>query len=437
MKQSANDALWARAQGVIPGGVNSPSRSLSEINFQLSDYARPLCPPYFVSGRGSKITDADGRTYIDYVCGFGSMILGHNHPAVTEAITEAAGRGYCFGGNTPVEVALAELVTSAYPSVEKIRLVSSGTEAVMCAVRLARAFTQRSEIVKFAGCNHGHSDSLLVAGGAGILSSGLPESTGVLPQTAAHTHVLPYNDIEALQYFFAHMGPKIACVIVEPVAAHMGLIIPADGFLQQLRILTEKNGALLIFDEVITGFRHSFGGVQGKTGLRPDLTVFGKIIGGGLPLAAFGGRSDIMKYLAPQGPVYQGGTLSGSPVAAAAGLAALTVLSGSPEIYTHIFSQAISLQAGFLSAAQKKGIPVQVPLSGSLLSCMFCKNPVKNESDAQKTDRKLFARIYSQLLKRGVYIAPSPYEVLYVSASLTAQDVANTCDAISEAFAVA
>ncbi|MEI8198780.1 MAG: glutamate-1-semialdehyde 2,1-aminomutase [Eubacteriales bacterium] len=434
MSDSANEALWERAKAVMPGGVNSPVRDFNGVNRQLENSDKPICPLTIVSGNGSHITDADGNTYVDYSCGFGSMILGHAHPEAAEAISRAALNGSCFGMNTPGEVELAELVTSAYPAVEKIRLVSSETEAAMSAVRLARGFTKRTDIVKFAGCYHGHPDELLVAGGAGFLTSGIPDSAGVLPQSVARTHVLQYNNIEAIHYLFSHLGTKIACVIVEPIAVNMGLVIPVDGFLQQLRSVSEKYGTLLVFDETTTGFRHTFGGVQGKTKLRPDLTIFGKILGGGLPLAAYGGRADIMNCVSPSGPVQQTGNFSGNPVSIAAGLATLTVLQKSPEIYTHVFSQAISLQAGLLSAAQKKGLAIQVPLSGSMLSLFFSKNTVKNETDAQHSDLHMFAKFYGLLLKRGIYLAPSPYETMYVSAALSSEDVSRTYDAISDAF---
>lgn len=434
MKDSANEALWERAKSVMPGGVNSPVRAFGGINRHLEDAGKAIWPLNIVSGNGSRITDADGNTYIDYSCGFGPMILGHSHPKVVAAITQAAAGGLCFGTNTPGEVELAELVTSAYPSVEKMRLVSSGTEAAMSTIRLARAFTGRMEIVKFAGCYHGHANELLAAGGAGFLTSGIPDSAGVLTQAVAHTHVLQYNNIEAIHYLFSHIGAKIACVIVEPIATNMGLVIPVDGFLQQLSSVTEKYGALLIYDEGTTGFRHSFGGVQVRTKMKPDLTILGRIIGGGLSMAAFGGRADIMDLLAPDGPVFQAGNYAGDPVAVAAGLTTLKILQQSPEIYTHIFSQAISLQAALISAAQKKGIPIQVPLSGSLMSFFFTNNPVKNEIDAQHADQKLFAGFYAQLLKRGIYLSPSPLGVMYISSSLTSDDVGKTYDAVSAAF---
>ena len=435
MSYSANEILWKRAKAVIPGGVNSPDRNFDGINLHLDDSEKNICPPFIVSGKGSRVTDADGKSYVDFVSGYGSMILGHAHPKVLAAITNAASKGTSFGSNTAGEVELAELVTSAYPSVEKIRLVTSETEAVMCAIRLARGFTNRMEIVKFAGCFHGQDNELLAAGGAGMLTSGIPDSAGVPVQSVAHTHVLQYSNIEALHYLFSHAGEKIACVIVEPIATSMGLIVPSDGFLQQVRSITEKYGALLIFDEVTTGFRHSFGGVQGKTKIKPDLTVFGKIIGGGIPMAAFGGRSNIMDCSAPEGPVFQQDNLAGNSVAVAAGLETLKILQQSPEIYTHIFSQAISIQAVFLSAAQRKGIPIQVPLSGSMLSCYFNANPVKNEADMKHSDMQMFARLYGELLKKGVYISPNPNAVMYVSATLSTEDVGITYDAISAAFA--
>ena len=434
MSYSANEILWKRAKAVIPGGVTSPDRNFDGINLHLDDSEKNICPPFIVSGKGSRVTDADGKSYVDFVSGYGSMILGHAHPKVLAAITNAASKGTSFGSNTAGEVELAELVTSAYPSVEKIRLVTSETEAVMCAIRLARGFTNRMEIVKFAGCFHGQDNELLAAGGAGMLTSGIPDSAGVPVQSVAHTHVLQYSNIEALHYLFSHAGEKIACVIVEPIATSMGLIVPSDGFLQQVRSITEKYGALLIFDEGTTGFRHSFGGVQGKTRIKPDLTVFARIIGGGLPLAAYGGRADVMNYVIPDGPVFQSGNLSGDPVAVAAGLATLKILQQSPEIYTNVFSNAISLQACLLSAAQKKGLSIQVPLSGSMMSCFFSKNPVKNEQNALHADQKMFARFYMQLLRRGIYLTPSPSAVMFISSSLTSEDVAKTCDAIYSAF---
>jgi len=434
MSDSANESLWERAKDVMPGGVNSPVRDFSGINRQLENSEKPYCPLSIVSGNGSYITDADGNTYVDYSCGFGSMILGHAHPEVAEAISQAARKGICFGMNTPGEVEISELVTSAFPSIEKIRLVSSETEAAMSVVRLARGFTKRTDIVKFAGCYHGHPDELLAAGGAGFLNSGIPDSEGILPQSVARTHVLQYNNIEAIHYLFSHMGTKIACVIIEPIAVNMGLVIPVDGFLQQLRSVSEKYGALLVFDESTTGFRHTFGGIQGKTKIRADLTILGKILGGGLPLAAYGGRADIMNCISPSGPVQQTGNYSGNPVSIAAGLTTLNVLQKSPEIYTHIFSQAISLQAGLLSAAQKRGIAIQVPLSGSMLSLFFSKNTVRNETDAQHSDLHMFAKFYGLMLKRGIYLAPSPYETMYISSSLSSEDVGKTYDAISAAF---
>jgi glutamate-1-semialdehyde 2,1-aminomutase len=434
MSNSANEVLWERAKAVIPGGVDSPDRNFSGINLNLDDSAKKICPPYIVSGKGSRITDASGKSYVDYVSGYGSMILGHAHPKVLAAITEAASKGSCFGSNTAGEVELAELVTSAYPSVEKLRLVTSETEAAICAIRLARGFTNRMEIVKFAGCYHGQDNELLAAGGAGMLTSGIPDSAGVPVQSVVHTHVLQYSNIEALHYLFSHTGEKIACVIVEPIATSMGLVVPADGFLQQVRSVTEKYGALLIFDEGATGFRHSFGGAQGKTKIKPDLTIFGRIIGGGIPMAAFGGRADIMDCSAPDGPVFQQDNLAGNSVAVAAGLETLKILQQSPEIYTHIFSQAISIQAVFLSAAQRKGIPVQVPLAGSMLSCFFSANPVKNEADAKHSDMRMFARLYEELLRKGVYISPTPNAVMYISSTLSSEDIGITYDAISAAF---
>jgi len=435
MNDSSNEALNQRAEAVMPTDINIRGRGFSGINAVPDEYAPSNSPLYIVSGEGSHITDTAGRTYIDYMCGYGSLILGHANPEVVEAITEAAAKGSSLGGNIPSEVELAELVTAAYPSVEKIRFVTSEERAVMSAIRMSRAFTKRTDIVKFAGCYHGQVDELLASSGSGFLTSGIPEGAGILPQTVSHTHVLQYNNIEALHYLFSHAGAKIACVIVEPIAANMGLVMPVDGFLQQLRSVTEKYGALLVFDEQTTAFRHSFGGVQGKTRSKPDLTIFGKILGGGLPLSAVGGRAEVMAFSSPGDKIRQSGTHSANPVAIASGLATLKILQKSPEIYTHVFSQAISLQASLLSAAQKKGIQIQVPLSGSMLSCFFSNNPVKNEADAIHSDHHLASEFHKQLLNKGIYFPLSPFEVTYMSASLSSEDVARTCDAISGAFA--
>jgi glutamate-1-semialdehyde 2,1-aminomutase len=402
-------AEWlARGQARIPGGVNSPVRSYRSVGGT---------PPFIARGEGARIYDVDGNGYVDYVMSWGPLILGHAHPEVVAAAKAAVERGSSYGAPTPGEVELAELISEAMPAIEMVRLVSSGTEAAMSALRLARAATGRAVVVKFAGCYHGHVDALLVQAGSGGLTFGVPDSPGVSAAVAAETRVLPYNDLAAAEDLFAREGRRIAAVIVEPVAGNMGLVLPADGFLAGLRRLCDGSGALLIFDEVITGFRVGWGGAQGLYGVRPDLTCLGKVIGGGFPMAAYGGRRDLMSQVAPAGPVYQAGTLSGNPVAVAAGLATLRRLR-EPGTYERL-DQLGSLLAAGLRRALPEARVVQL---GSMLTPFF-------------PDTGRFARFFHAMLARGVYLPPSQFEVAFVSLAHGERDIEATVDAAAQAAA--
>ena len=422
MKEDRSGAWFARAQKVIPGGVNSPVRAFRGVGGT---------PRFIERGEGSRIFDTDGNSYIDYVGSWGPLLLGHRPRPVIDALREALEAGTSFGAPTGREVEFAELITKAVPSMEMIRLVNSGTEATMSALRLARGFTGRDLAIKFEGCYHGHVDSLLVKGGSGMATLGIADSAGVPKAFAETTIALPFNSIAAVEQAFANRGAQIAAVIIEPVVGNMGCVPPVTGFLEALRALTERHGALLIFDEVMTGFRVALGGAQQRFGIRPDLTTLGKIIGGGLPMAAYGGRADIMKKIAPLGPVYQAGTLSGNPLAVAAGLAMLRYLMAHPEVYETLESRAAEL-----TAWTPPGVTVN--RVGSMFTFFFAheKNPdpVTDWASAKKCDTARFGKFFHFLLERGVYIAPSQFEAGFVSAAHSKEDIQATVQAAREFF---
>jgi glutamate-1-semialdehyde 2,1-aminomutase len=419
-----SDDLFERARRVIPGGVNSPVRAYRAVGGT---------PPFIASGSGATVTDVDGKTYVDYVQSWGASILGHAHPRVLAAIRDAAERGTSYGAPTEGEVELAEALCAAVPSLASVRLVSSGTEATMSAVRLARGFTDRGKILKFAGCYHGHADALLARAGSGVATFGLPDSPGVTDAQAAGTIVAPFNDIAAVEDAFGKAGDEIACVIVEPVAANMGVVPPADGFLEGLRKITDAHGALLIFDEVITGFRLGRGGAQERFGVTPDLTCLGKIIGGGLPVGAFGGRADAMEMLAPEGPVYQAGTLSGNPVAVAAGRAALARLAEDPP-YERLDALAADLCDGLSRTAAEAGVPLTINREGSLFSAFATAEAVVDFASASRQRSDAYAAFFHAMLTRGFWLAPSAFEAWFLSDAHTRDDIDRTIEAAVEAF---
>jgi glutamate-1-semialdehyde 2,1-aminomutase len=419
-----NDDLFKRAQQRIPGGVNSPVRAFRAVG------GTPL---FFERAAGAYLWDADGKRYIDYVGSWGPMVAGHTHPAVVEAVRQAAGRALSFGAPTEAEVELAETLCRLVPTLERVRLVSSGTEATMTALRLARGFTGRSLIVKFEGCYHGHADALLVKAGSGALTLGNPSSAGVPPEVAAQTMVLDYNDIEQTRDLFKKQGKQIACVIVEPVAGNMNLVLPAPGFLEALREECTRHGAVLIFDEVMTGFRVAPGGAQARYGIRPDLTTLGKVIGGGLPVGALGGRRDIMEKLAPLGPVYQAGTLSGNPVAVAAGLATLKLVD-TPGFQEKITQATDKLIQGLKTEAQKAGVSFSAQSIGSMFGLYFRAAPPTSFAEVMQCDKERFNRFFHAMLARGVYLAPSAYEAGFVSAAHGEAEIAATLEAARGAF---
>lgn len=418
---SRSQLLFERAQAVIPGGVNSPVRAFRAVGGT---------PRFIASGSGSQITDVDGNSYIDYVCSWGPLLLGHRPAPVITALRDALERGTSFGAPTEAEVEFAELIREAMPSMEMVRLVNSGTEATMSALRLARGFTGRELVIKFEGCYHGHVDSLLVKAGSGVTTLGIPDTAGVPAAFAGTTLALPFNSIAAVERIFATRGSEIAAVIVEPVAGNMGCVPPVKGFLECLRELTAKQGALLIFDEVMTGFRVAYGGAQQLYGIQPDLTTIGKIAGGGLPLAAYGGRTDIMKKVAPCGPVYQAGTLSGNPLAVAAGLAMLRYLRDHQEIYAELEQKT----ARILSAVPPSVTANQV---GSMATIFFTPYPVADYEDAKRSDTARFSAFFHHLLECGIYWPPSQFEAVFVSAAHTAEDIEKTREAIMSFFQAA
>ena len=412
--------LHCRSTRLIPGGVNSPVRAFKSVGCD---------PPYIVRGKGSRIWDADGNEYIDYVGSWGPLILGHAYPEVVAAVEQANRNGASFGACTPIEADLAEAVIEAFPAVERVRFVSSGTEATMSAIRLARAFTGRKYIVKFEGCYHGHADSLLVKAGSGVATLGIPGSAGVLEELAQFTLALPFNNREAIAETFQKFKDQIACVIVEPVVGNMGCVPPRAGYLEFLREITSQNGALLIFDEVMTGFRVAFGGAQQLYRIKPDLTTLGKIIGGGLPVGAYGGRAEIMEMIAPAGPVYQAGTLSGNPLAMAAGLATVRHLKQHSEIYQQLEERAETLVNGVLETAKKKGVALTANRVGSMFTWFFQEGEVHDWDTAAKSDTQAFAKFYRGMLEHGTYLPPSQYEAIFLSAAHSDDDISKTIDA--------
>jgi len=417
--------LFAKALRLMPGGVNSPVRAFRAVGGD---------PLFIASGRGSRVTDVDGNSYIDYVGSWGPLILGHCHAQVMEAVARVLATGTSFGACTAAEVELAEQINRAFPSVERVRLVSSGTEATLAALRVARAATSRDKILKFEGCYHGHSDSLLVKAGSGVATLGLPDSPGVPHALAELTITAPYNDLDALEEVFRVHRGRLAAVIVEPVAGNMGCVAPRPGFLKRLRTLTAEQGTLLIFDEVITGFRVAYGGAQQLYGILPDLTTLGKIIGGGLPAAAYGGRAALMELVAPAGPVYQAGTLSGNPLAVAAGLKTLELLR-QPDCYERLNALSEELAAGLVREAARAGVPVTVNRVGSMFTMFFASEPVTDYASAKNSDTAAFGRFFRALLDRGVYFPPSQFETALVSLAHSREDVARTIDAARQAFA--
>ena len=421
---SRNQQLFARAQERIPGGVNSPVRAFRSVGGT---------PPFLIRGEGARVTDADGKSYVDYVGSWGPLILGHAHPEVVKAVQEAAARGLSFGAPTEGEVELAELLCRLLPSLDRVRLVNSGTEATMSAIRLARGHTGRDLLVKFEGCYHGHSDGLLVKAGSGLLTFGHASSGGVPDEVARHTLVLDYNDEESVERAFAQYGERIAAVIVEPVAGNMNLIAPRPEFLIGLRAQCTRHGSVLIFDEVMTGFRVGLECAQGRYGIRPDITTLGKVIGGGMPLAAFGGRREIMEKIAPLGPVYQAGTLSGNPLSVAAGLATLRQIQ-TPGFFAGLERKTTALCEGLKAAAAKHGVPFSAQSIGGMFGLYFRAACPRNFAEVMPCDTESFKRFFHAMLDKGVYFAPSAFEAGFVSAAHTEADIAATVTAADEVF---
>lgn len=417
--------LFEEAQRYLPGGVDSPVRAFKAVG------GTPL---FIKRGSGCRLYDEDGNEYIDYVGSWGPLILGHAHPQIVRAIKKAVDNGSSFGAPTELETRLAKLICDAIPSIEMVRFVSSGTEAAMSAIRLARAFTSRNKIVKFAGCYHGHADGLLAKAGSGMATLGIPSSPGVPAAVTADTLIAPYNDLKTVEQLFKKLAPEIAAVIVEPVAGNMGVVLPQSGFLQGLRSLTKKYGVLLIFDEVITGFRVAYGGAQELYKIKPDLTCLGKVIGGGLPVGAYGGRKDIMKMVAPSGDVYQAGTLSGNPLAMTAGIETLTILK-KPGAYEALERNTSVLEKSILKAAEKTGTKIRLARLGSMFTIFFAEGPVTDYGSASRADTKLYASFFNQMLSRGVYFPPSQFEACFVSTAHTSKDIKFTIDAAAKGLA--
>lgn len=422
METTRSEQLFKKAVNLIPGGVNSPVRAFGNVG---------MTPRFIASANGVYLTDADGNKYLDYVGSWGPMILGHTREDVLEKVFEACKKGLSFGAATEAEVEMAELICSMVPSIEMIRMVNSGTEAVMSAIRAARGFTGRDKIIKFRGCYHGHSDSLLVKAGSGALTTSVPDSAGVPKDDTKNTLVAEYNDKDSVQRLFEENKDQIAAVIVEPVAANMGLVLPEEGFLEFLREITKNNGSLLIFDEVITGFRLSLGGAQQYYNIKPDITTLGKIVGGGMPIGAYGGRKEIMQMISPDGPVYQAGTLSGNPVATTAGIETLNILKNDPQIYERLEQKTKKLA----DAARKAGNGhVCVNQIGSLMSVFFTEQKVRDFESAVTSNTKQYADYFGYLLDRRIYIAPSQFETMFISDAHTEEDIEKTCKLAGEAL---
>ena len=425
MSNKSSKSLYEEACKYIPGGVNSPVRAFKSVE----------STPVFISrASGSKIYDVEGREYIDYVASWGPMILGHSYPGVIAAIQAAAEKGTSYGAPTELEIEMAKLIVSAFPSIDMVRMVSSGTEAAMSAIRLARGYTGREKIIKFEGCYHGHADSLLVKAGSGVATLGIPGSPGVPRKLAELTITLPFNDSEAVTSAVSLHGDDLACIIVEPIPGNMGVVLPRTGFLEALREITRRHGILLIFDEVITGFRLTYGGFQNLAGIEPDLTCLGKIIGGGLPVGAFGGKKDVMDNLAPSGPVYQAGTLSGNPVSMSAGIATLNILKRSAENYVRLDHRTSLLCEELKKLFDRKDIPVHINRAGSMFTVFFTKDEVFDFTSAAKSDTKLYAHYFRNMLSHQIYLAPSQFEASFLSLAHTDGDMEKTLDACAKSL---
>lgn len=424
MDWQKSEVAFQKAKQWIPGGVNSPVRAFGAVDNG---------PIFVESAQGAEVTDIDGNTYVDYICSWGPLILGHAHPQVVNKVEETLRKGTSFGLPTSLETDLASLVVERMPSVEQVRMVNSGTEATMSALRLARAYTNRSLTVKFVGSYHGHVDNLLIKAGSGVATLGLPDSPGVTTEVAGQTLTVPYNDTAAFEELMRSRGEEIAAVIVEPVAGNMGVIPPAEGFLQSLRTQTQKYGALLIFDEVITGFRVAYHSAQGLYHITPDLTVMGKVIGGGLPVGAYGGKREIMENVAPVGPVYQAGTLSGNPLAVSAGIATLQYLT--TDVYDELEEKAARLAEGIEQNARECGVPIQINRVGSLLGVFFNDQPVRNYESSQASNERQFRLYHHEMLKQGILLAPSPFEAMFISAAHTEEQIEQTIAANRQALA--
>ncbi|MBI5196362.1 MAG: glutamate-1-semialdehyde 2,1-aminomutase [Nitrospirae bacterium] len=416
--------LFKKAQSCIPGGVNSPVRAFKAVGGS---------PIFIESAKGSKIYDADGNEYIDYVLSWGPMILGHTHPQVTKALQKAAEKGTSYGAPTGLEIELAKMILKAYPSMDKVRMVNSGTEATMSAIRAARGFTGRDKIIKFEGCYHGHADGLLVKAGSGALTFGVPDSPGVPKDYAKNTITVPFNDLNALKKILEKEAKNIACVIIEPVVGNIGCVIPKKGFLQGLRSLTKKYDVVLIFDEVMTGFRVSYGGAQKAYGIKPDMTCLGKVIGGGLPVGAYGGKKEIMSMIAPEGPVYQAGTLSGNPLAMTAGIVTLKILS-MPAVYKKILEKSAALEYALRDASKRAGVKTKFYRAGTMFCTYFTETEVVDYTTAKKSDTAKFARFFSGMIERGINLAPSQFEAGFMSLAHSGADINKTAKAAYDVF---